>query len=132
MRVTWSAVGDIEVPLRGHRVNETVVVGGQATARLPNGCQTVIGVGIEHTSLLQRGGVVAQHPGIVTVIAVIGAEGEVDNPIDQQQAWPIQLVQTIKIDNSSGVAGDGGTDGDGASRPVFPGSEIDGAQLLPP
>ena len=93
-----------------------------------------LGVAAQRHHLLQRGGVVAQHPAVVGLDVAVAAEGEVDHAVAQQQRRPLILSQRVEGELPALRAlpgpGHAGLDQHRSAELLGPGGDIEGVQAL--
>src|SRR3981189_1926767 len=71
-----------------------------------------------------------QTPAAVAVVAVVRAEAQVKNTIDQQEAGAVFLVIAVEDGDVSFIAGAGGGDQNGAAHFLDSGCNVEGVKMV--
>ncbi len=126
-------VGDIE-PIAGgfggFHEDVAIGIGRETDPGLPDGSQSVVGRGVKDSELRQTGSIVGKNPAAIAVVAVVRAEAQVKDPVEQQEAGAVFLMLAVEDGDVSFITSAGGGDQDGAARLFVAGGDVEGVKMV--
>ena len=71
---------------------------------MPYARVAAIGVGVVSGGEGKGSGIVTEHPAVVGKVIAVGSERDVNGAIEQHQAWPVKLPQSVEMDDPANTA----------------------------